>query len=86
MKEHLKVAHRVLEPGGLYCFVVGDSCRICGVQVPVASLLLEFAERIGFVNRFQFLLLLKNRRLNIPRNVAWADTIKHDTIVVIERQ
>ena len=86
MQTHFKAAYHVLKPGGLYCFAVGDSCRICGVQIPVASLLSEFAERIGFVKRFQFQLLLKNRRLNVPRNVAWADTIKHDIIVVLQRQ
>lgn len=86
MQKHLEAAYRILKPNGLYCFAVGDSCRICGVQVPVASLLSDFAERLGFVKRFQFQLLLKNRKLNVPRNVAWADTIKHDTIVVLERR
>lgn len=86
MQTHLKAAYRVLKPGGLYCYAVGDSCRICGVQVPAASLLSDFAEQVGFLKRFQFHLLLKNRKLNVPRNVAWADTIKHDTIVVLERQ
>jgi len=86
MQAHFKAAFHVLKPGGLYCFAVGDSCRICGVEVPVASLLSDFAEWIGFVKRFEFHLLLKNRKLNVPRNVAWADTIKHDTVIVLERQ
>jgi hypothetical protein len=29
--------------------------------------------------------LLKNRRLNVPRNVQWAGTIKHDSIIVLEK-
>lgn len=86
MRKHLEIAYHILKPNGLYCFVVGDSCRICGVQVPVASLLSDSAERLGFVKRFQFQLLLKNRKLNIPRHSVWADTIKHDTIVVLEKR
>jgi hypothetical protein len=86
MQKHLGVAYQILKPKGLYCFAVGDTCRICGVQVPVASLLSDFSQQLGFVKRFQFQLLLKNRKLNIPRHSVWADTIKHDTIVVLEKR
>ena len=85
MREHFEVAYRVLKPGGLYCFSVGDSCRICGVKIPVASFLSDVAEEEGFAKCFVFHVLLKNRKLNVPRNVLWADTIKHDTVVVFER-
>lgn len=85
MKEHFKSAFLHLKPGGYYCFTVGDSSKICGVDIPVASLLSEFASSIGFHEVFKFHILLKNRRLNIPRNVNWAGTIKHDSTIVLKK-
>jgi hypothetical protein len=85
MKRHFISAYQRLVPGGLYCFSIGDVSRICGVEIPVASVLSEFACEVGFRERFRFHLLLKNRKLNVPRNVDWAGTIKHDTVVVLER-
>jgi DNA modification methylase len=86
MKNHLKEAYDVLKPSGFYCLSIGDSCRICGVKIPVATLLTDFAEQLGFIKIFRFQLLLKNRRLNIPRNVKWADTIKHDSVIVLQKK
>jgi hypothetical protein len=85
MRQHFSACYPRLRAGGHYCFAVGDVSRICGVQIPVASLLAEFAADVGFVEVFRFHVLLKNRRLNIPRNVEWAGTIKHDTVVVMRR-
>jgi DNA modification methylase len=85
MKKHFESCHSLLRNGGLYCFTIGDKSRICGVEVPVALILAEFAEEAGFERVFDFHLLLRNRRLNIPRNVAWASTIKHDTTVVLRK-
>ncbi|MBR8827375.1 MAG: hypothetical protein DSM107014_05630 [Gomphosphaeria aponina SAG 52.96 = DSM 107014] len=86
MKQHFASSFSRLKPGGYYCFAIGDVSKICGVDIPVASLLSELATEIGFCQKFHFHLLLKNRRLNIPRNVNWASIIKHDTVVVLEKK
>ena len=85
MQKHFDSTFLNLRPGGSYCFTIGDMSRICGVDIPVASLLTELACEVGFREKFHFHLLLKNRQLNIPRNVDWAGTIKHDTTVVLEK-
>lgn len=74
-----------MRSGGYYCFTIGETSRICGVDIPVASLLTEIACEVGFRKQFDFHLLLKNRKLNLPRNVDWAGTIQHDTIIVLEK-
>lgn len=85
MKTHFEQCFQLIKPGGYYCFAIGDSSKICGVEIPVASLLEDFAREVGFRQKFQFHLLLKNRKLNLPRNVSWAGTIKHDTVMVLEK-
>lgn len=85
MKQHFVSSFNHLKTGGYYCFTIGDISKICGVEIPVASILTEIASEIGFQEIFKFNLLLKNRKLNIPRNVNWAGTIKHDTIVVLKK-
>lgn len=85
MKSHFVSSFLHLKPGGYYCFAIGDVSKICGVDIPVASLLSEIASQVGFQEHFRFHVLLKNRRLNIPRNVKWAGIIKHDTVVVLEK-
>ena len=85
MKTHFTSSFLHLRTGGYYCFSIGDISKICGVDIPVASILTEIACEVGFKKQFHFHLLLKNRRLNLPRNVNWAGTIKHDTIVVLEK-
>jgi hypothetical protein len=85
MKQHFMRCFEQLKTGGYYCFTIGDISTICGVEIPVASILTEIASEIGFEEIFKFYLLLKNRKLNIPRNVTWAKTIKHDTIVVMRK-
>ena len=85
MQNHFANAFFNLRPGGCYCFTIGDMSKICGVDIPVATLLTEMACEVGFRRKFHFHLLLKNRKLNIPRNVDWAGTIKHDTTVVLEK-
>lgn len=86
MKKHFMTCHEHLNRKGYYCFTVGDFSRICGVNVPVASLLAGIAKEIGFKEIFRFHLLLKKRKLNVPRNVDWANTIKHDTTIVLEKE
>lgn len=85
MKQHFASAKAHLKPGGLYCFSIGEQSRICGVQIPVAALLSDFASEVGLREKFRFHLLLKNRQLNVPRNVKWAGIIQHDTIIVLEK-
>jgi hypothetical protein len=85
MQRHFAASFAQLKSGGYYCFAIGDVSRICGVDIPVASLLSELACGVGFRPNFHFHLLLKNRRLNVPRNVDWASTIKHDSIIVLEK-
>jgi len=85
MKSHFQSCYNRLRKGGYYCFTIGDVSKICGVEIPVASILSEIARDVGFKEIFYFHLLLKNRKLNLPRNVDWAGNIKHDTIVVLEK-
>jgi hypothetical protein len=85
MKQHFMSVYPRLKPGGFYCFSIGDLSHICGVDIPVASILSELACEVGFRETFRFHLLLKNRKLNVPRNVNWAGTIKHDTTIVLEK-
>ena len=85
MEKHFIEVFPHIRGGGYYCFAVGDVSKICGVSIPVASILTDIAEEIGFEKIFEFNLLLKRRKLNVPRNVNWAGTIKYDTIVVLEK-
>jgi len=85
MSSHFDSVFDKIVPGGYYCYAIGDVSRICGVNVPVASILAHLACQHGFKEQFRFHLLLKNRKLNVPRNVDWAGTIKHDTVVVLQR-
>ena len=85
MKEHFAHSFDWLRPGGYYYFAIGDTSKICGVEIPVANILAELACELGFEKCFHFHLLLKNRKLNVPRNVNWAGTIKHDTAVVLRK-
>lgn len=85
MRQHFLNSFNCLRPGGYYCFTVGDTSKICGVDIPVAKFLTHFACQVGFEKIFNFHILLKNRKLNVPRNVTWAGTIKHDTTVVLRK-
>lgn len=85
MKQHFINCFNHLKPEGYYCFTIGNTSTICGVEIPVASILTEIASEIGFHEIFNFHLLLKNRKLNIPRNVSWAKTIKYDTTIILQK-
>ncbi|WP_049858502.1 hypothetical protein [Gloeothece citriformis] len=85
MKIHFQKSFICLKQGGFYCFSRGDINKICGVNIPVAQLLTELASEIGFRQNFQFHLLLKNRKLNLPRNVNWAGIIQLDTVVFLKK-
>lgn len=86
MKEHFINSYKHLKKGGYYCFTIGDVSKICGVEIPVSDILTNIAEEVGFKKVFQFNILLKNRKLNIPRNVKFAGTIKHDTTIVLQKE
>ncbi|HGJ66764.1 TPA: DNA methylase [bacterium] len=85
MLDHFASIYDHLRTGGYYCFSIGDISKICGVNIPVASILSDLAYDVGFREQFRFYLLLKNRKLNVPRSPIWAGTIKHDTIIVLEK-
>ena len=84
MKIHFDSAYSALKDGGLYCFIIGDTSKICGVEIPVANMLRDIATEKGFKEMFRFNLLLKNRKLNIPR-ASFAGTIQHDTVIVLQK-
>ena len=84
MRKHFTSAYKALKKKGLYCFIIGDTSKICGVEIPVANMLRDIANEIGFEEIFRFNLLLKNRKLNIPR-ASFAGTIQHDTVIVLQK-
>jgi DNA modification methylase len=84
MNEHLKQAYLILPDGGYYCMVIGDS-KICKVKIPTSIYLTQIAENIGFIKEMEFRIILKNRSLNIPRSVDWADVIEHDILIVFKK-
>lgn len=85
MTKHFKQSYERTRGGGYYCFAIGEESTICGVRIPVASILSDFASKVGYKKLFSFNILLKNRKLNIPRNVNWANTIKHDSVIVMQK-
>lgn len=67
MASALAEGYRLLDDGGLYFLVVGESNRICNLLVPTADLLEEIANEIGFETELRFFHVLANRssmRLN----------------------
>jgi L-lactate utilization protein LutB len=84
MRKHFESAYKALKKDGLYCFIIGDTSKICGVEIPVANMLRDIANEMGFNEIFRFNLLLKNRKLNIPR-ASFAGTIQHDTVIVLKK-
>ncbi|WP_333637745.1 hypothetical protein [Tissierella praeacuta] len=85
MKKHFEVTFPHIRQDGYYCFTIGDASNICGVEIPVATILTDIAEKIGYKKIFHFNLLLKNRQLNVPRNVSFAGIIEHDTTVILQK-
>jgi len=84
IETHFQKAYEVLPKGAYYCFVMGDN-SICKVKIPTYRFFYEIAERIGFREIFKFSLILKNRLLNLPRNVEWADIIPYDRMIVLKK-
>jgi hypothetical protein len=84
MKIHMAEAYKILPKNSHYILVVGDN-KICKVQIPTADFLTVIAKEIGFDKVAQFQILLKNRTLNLPRNVPWADMTLFDRILVLKK-
>lgn len=84
MGAHFENMSSIMKCGSKYCLVIGDS-SICKTQIPTSEYLITIAERFGFTVIKQFKVILKNRTLNVPRDVEWADIIEHDNVIVFER-
>lgn len=84
METHFEESYKILENNSHYCMVVGDN-SICKVAVPTSNYLIDIAENIGFKKIFQYEVILRNRTLNIPRNVNWSGSIKTDKIIVMHK-
>jgi len=84
MKTHLAQAFETLRPDSHYVLVVGNN-KICKVDIPTPLFLEQIAREIGFNKILQFQIILKNRTLNLPRNVPWADITLYDQVLVLRR-
>jgi len=84
MKKHLESAYSVLKKGGRYCIVVGDN-NIRKVYIPTSEFLIKIAESIGFEKEMKFQIILKNRSMNVQRNVDFANEIKYDRMIVLKK-
>jgi DNA modification methylase len=84
MKIHFEEAYKKLKDSGYYCIVIGDN-NIRKVTVPTSNYLTTIAESVGFVKEKQFQILLKNRSLNIERNLDFADKIDYDRMIVLRK-
>lgn len=82
MKTHLVQAFETLRPNSHYVLVVGSN-RICKVDIPTPVFLEQIAREIGFNKILQFQIILKNRTLNLPRNVPWAGITLYDQVLVL---
>lgn len=84
MKRHFEEAIKVLKKNGRYCLVVGDN-TIRKVFVPTSEFLILIAEKVGFKKEMQFNIILKNKSLNVQRNVDFANEIKYDRMIVLRK-
>ena len=84
MYDHLSAAYKVLREGGHYVLIVGEN-QICKVHIPTANFLSMLAKRVGFNIVHEFAVVLRNRTLNVPRNVGWAGTIDHDRVISLRK-
>ncbi|TKJ17061.1 hypothetical protein CEE44_00820 [Candidatus Woesearchaeota archaeon B3_Woes] len=85
MKKHFEEAYKVLKNGGRYCIVIGDN-NIRKVFVPTSLFLSKIAESVGFKKEKQFQIILKQRSMNIDRNVSFADKIDYDRMIVLKKE
>ena len=85
MKRYLEQAYNVLKEGGRYCIVIGDN-NIRKVRVSTSEFIKKLAKDVGFEFETQFQIILKNRSLNVERNLDFADDIKFDRMVVLKKE
>jgi len=84
MNQHFEKMSNRMKKGSKYCLVIGDS-NICKTYIPTSDYLVKFAEDNGMKKIHHFLVLLKNRTLNISRDLDWANKIDYEQIIVFER-
>jgi len=84
MEEHLQIMSQKMKKGSRYCLVIGDS-NICKTYIPTSDYLINFAEMNNLKKTHHFFVLLKNRTLNLSRDLEWADKIDYEQIIVFER-
>jgi tRNA G10 N-methylase Trm11 len=78
-------AYRVLRDDGLYVFVVGETNRICGIQVPTAQILREQAESAGFTVEVDVYHELANRSSMRLSRSASGGTIGREQVYVFRK-
>lgn len=85
MGKALAEGYRLLDDGGLYFLVVGESNRICNILVPTADLLEEIANDVGFVTELRFFHVLANRSSMRLNRSATGGSIARERIYVFRK-
>lgn len=78
-------AYSVLKDRGLYVFVVGETNRICGLQVPTAQVLKEQAQSVGFSVEVDVYHELANRSSMRLSRSATGGTIGREQVYVFRK-
>lgn len=84
MKKHFEEAIKILKNNGRYCLVVGDN-NIRKIFIPTSEFLTQIAEKVGFKKEIRFNIILKNKSLNVQRNVDFANEIKYDRMIILKK-
>lgn len=85
MYESLVEARRLLQQGGSYYMVVGETNRICGQYIPTADLIEACAIQAGFGVRSKFLHALANRSaMRLSRSKTGGE-IPYEQVFVFEK-
>lgn len=79
MSIHLTAMHKVLQPGGHYIIVIGDS-TLAGTPVPTHSLIATLAQSKGFHISRQFAYEIRNKYMRFPRG-GRGGVVVHDWII-----
>jgi len=85
MHASFQSAYSVLKDGGLYVFVVGETNRICGLQVPTAQILKEQAQSVGFSVEVDVYHELANRSSMRLSRSATGGTIGREQVYVFRK-
>jgi SAM-dependent methyltransferase len=76
---------RILRPNGQAVVVIGESNRICGIQVGLAELFSDLAESQGLSPRVRFYHQLANRSSMRLNRSATGGTVKREVVLVLTR-